>query len=73
MDAKMQEEMAEKRRERAIKEMEKAKNIATSRTESAKCRITSEASFRGCQREEEGEDELFRETRALEKKCLELA
>ena len=54
-DAKMQVDVAEKRTQRAIQEMEKAKNIATSRTERQKCRITSEASFRGCQREEEGE------------------
>ena len=73
-DAKMQEEMAEKRRERAIKEMEKAKNIATSRTERAQsAELRAKQALEDAKEKKKERDELFRETRALEKKCLELA
>ena len=62
------------KKERAIKEMEKAKNIATSRTERAQsAELRAKQALEDAKEKKKERDELFRETRALEKKCLELA
>ena len=65
--------MAEKRRERAIKEMEKAKNIATSRTERAQsAELQAKQAGMPKRRRRRGRV-VSRDEGVGEKKCLELA
>ena len=73
-DAKMQVDVAEKRTQRAIQEMERAKSVATARTERAQsAELRAKQAVEDAKEKKKERDELFRETRALEKKCLDLA
>ena len=73
-DAKMQVDVAEKRTQRAIQEMERAKSVATARTDRAQsAELRAKQAIEDAKEKKKERDELFRETRALEKKCLDLA
>ncbi|CAL6439810.1 unnamed protein product [Bathycoccus prasinos] len=73
-DAKMQVDVAEKRTQRAIQEMERAKSVATTRTDRAQsAELRAKQAIEDAKEKKKERDELFRETRALEKKCLDLA
>jgi len=73
-DAKMQVDVAEKRTQRAIHEMERAKSVATARTDRAQsAELRAKQAIEDAKEKKKERDELFRETRALEKKCLDLA
>jgi len=73
-DAKMQVDVAEKRTQRAIQEMERAKSVATARTERAQsAELRAKQAVEDAKEKKKERDELFRETRALEKRCLDLA
>jgi hypothetical protein len=70
----MQVDVAEKRTQRAIQEMERAKSVATTRTDRAQsAELRAKQAIEDAKEKKKERDELFRETRALEKKCLDLA
>jgi hypothetical protein len=73
-DAKIAVDIAEKRTTRAIMEMERAKTVATARTERAQAaELRAKSAIADAQDKKKERDELFQETRKLEAKCLDLA